>query len=579
MKKLFILLCLLYSGSLYAACTGGVADTCSLTDVQECYTEASEGDTITIPAGTCTWSSQLSISKSIKIQGATACSSTGTPGAADYVITCDDATLITGSGSNRLISISVVGDKSIDISGLTLDGNNNSTYNIYVANSSTTPLRNLRLHGNEFRDCNNINIGTDGEVFALVDHNKFNDNLYDFKFLANNATSWLNFPGIESVGSNNYFYMEDNYSIGMYGIIISSGEGARWVYRYNTVDGAATGPGDKFFDAHGDTRNRGVVAFEIYENTINHSQTRISIDYRGGTGIIFNNTEDGNNSFTFREEKAGCNACADGYPYCSDSDCQPPDPMIGCGDSINNGYVWNNIDSIGITDISESDAATCISENTSWFDDYGTGDTNFTYGTTLPGTCTVNDAYYDTDAEHGSGYDTGELYRCTATNTWTWVYSPYKYPHDLQKASVTIPSGTVVPGIVYEIDIKTGGTVISVTAIDDTFVVLDNTIRAAIVAGLDSTSISDTDFSSLIESDTGSWSATGVVRISANELQITLPAAPLYSLAGGVEEVITVNLPASAMTSGNALSAGNFTIYGQTEGTVSSNRAAIEMLR
>ena len=50
--------------------------------------------------------------------------------------------------------------------------------------------------------------------------------------------------------------------------VLTSGEGARWVYRYNTIDGADIGPGDKYWDAHGDTLNYGVVAHEIYENTI-----------------------------------------------------------------------------------------------------------------------------------------------------------------------------------------------------------------------------------------------------------------------------------------------------------------------
>ncbi|MGA9315345.1 MAG: hypothetical protein WBV77_12025 [Solirubrobacteraceae bacterium] len=36
-------------------------------------------------------------------------------------------------------------------------------------------------------------------------------------------------------------------------------------------------------------------------------------------------------------------------------------------------------------------------------------------------------AYWATDANSGNG----ELYVCTATNTWTGIYQPYTYPHPL----------------------------------------------------------------------------------------------------------------------------------------------------
>jgi hypothetical protein len=39
----------------------------------------------------------------------------------------------------------------------------------------------------------------------------------------------------------------------------------------------------------------------------------------------------------------------------------------------------------------------------------------------IPTTCTAGVAYWATD--------TNGLYKCTATNTWRWIYSPYTYPH------------------------------------------------------------------------------------------------------------------------------------------------------
>lgn len=51
-----------------------------------------------------------------------------------------------------------------------------------------------------------------------------------------------------------------------------------------------------------------------------------------------------------------------------------------------------------------------------------------------PSTCTTGVAYWATDQgnwnQSGSGGQ-GELFQCTATNTWTLFYTPYTYPHPL----------------------------------------------------------------------------------------------------------------------------------------------------
>lgn len=63
-----------------------------------------------------------------------------------------------------------------------------------------------------------------------------------------------------------------------------------------------------------------------------------------------------------------------------------------------------------------------------------TGATGVGSGTlaSRPSTCTTGVAYWATDQgnwnQSGSGGQ-GELYQCTATNTWTLYYTPYTYPH------------------------------------------------------------------------------------------------------------------------------------------------------
>jgi hypothetical protein len=71
----------------------------------------------------------------------------------------------------------------------------------------------------------------------------------------------------------------------------------------------------------------------------------------------------------------------------------------------------------------------------------------------IPGTCTTGVAYWATNqsctdlsgdgvvgASHSANIS-GTLYKCTATNAWTYYYTPYTYPHPLRGEGTT-PSAT-----------------------------------------------------------------------------------------------------------------------------------------
>ena len=57
-------------------------------------------------------------------------------------------------------------------------------------------------------------------------------------------------------------------------------------------------------------------------------------------------------------------------------------------------------------------------------------------GTTLPTTCVVGTAFWKTNAgtwnTSSDGRGSGQLFTCTATDTMTFYYEPYTYPHPLQ---------------------------------------------------------------------------------------------------------------------------------------------------
>lgn len=91
--------------------------------------------------------------------------------------------------------------------------------------------------------------------------------------------------------------------------------------------------------------------------------------------------------------------------------------------------------------------------STSPFD--GTTGTGFGTLANRPSSCTTGVAYWATDQgnwNQSGGGNQGELFTCTATNTWTLTYEPYTYPHPLTTgatpAQPSAPSGltgTVAP--------------------------------------------------------------------------------------------------------------------------------------
>lgn len=66
-----------------------------------------------------------------------------------------------------------------------------------------------------------------------------------------------------------------------------------------------------------------------------------------------------------------------------------------------------------------------------------------------PTTCTVGVGYWATDEgnwNHSGSGPQGNLYICTATNTWTLSYTPFTYPHPLVNTSVVTTANAVLNG-------------------------------------------------------------------------------------------------------------------------------------
>lgn len=128
-------------------------------------------------------------------------------------------------------------------------------------------------------------------------------------------------------------------------------------------------------------------------------------------------------------------------------------------------------------------------------------------------------------------------------------------------------SGTITADDRTESEMVVGGTTLIVDIYGDTLInPFTNDIKNAIVANLNaSSSQNDTDWSSLVEGDVDSWSATGVVRTDDNTYTITFPdfdgdPHTAYEITE-TEYINDIDVPASALTGGIAIEAtGSFTI-------------------
>jgi hypothetical protein len=123
------------------------------------------------------------------------------------------------------------------------------------------------------------------------------------------------------------------------------------------------------------------------------------------------------------------------------------DPTYEWGDTHTGSFNHDPIDSGTLKLMNNRDYYYEVSQSaqtspTSPFN--GTVGTGFGTLANRPTTCTPRVAYWATDQgswnQSGNGGQ-GELYTCTATNTWTMSYEPYTYPHPLIAGGTTGTSG------------------------------------------------------------------------------------------------------------------------------------------
>ena len=287
---LFILILSGFSGPRCAAAVWNSDGTPQ--NIQQIHdTQAQNGDTITIPAGTFTWSTGITITKAITLQGA---------GVGSTIIR-DDVQ------SGQLILWSLAAGLPSRITGIEFQdgGRTNRQIDILLAVGSNTNGSKFRLDHCKWNNLNGASVFD--TVIGVIDHNTFvidrtglPINIYGSYW--NGRTlgdgSWAAPTGF---GSSQFLFIEDNnfthsnpYQEG----ITDSFAGGRFVVRHNNIfNGLIANHGTESTG-----RERGGRAMEVYNNSFTGTNlNRFVGNVRSGGVLFYDNTISGywSNAATF----------------------------------------------------------------------------------------------------------------------------------------------------------------------------------------------------------------------------------------------------------------------------------------
>ena len=439
------------------------AASCSQADVQTAINTSVTGDTVSVPAGNCTWTTGVSIpnSKKIVLLGA---------GMDSTVITrAGTAIEMTTSGS-RVTGFGFIGG-AIEVDG---DGWRIDHCKFYSASSLITALH---PHGER------VGLHPTGLVDNCSFHNGSVAVVLGAMLIERDDQHQVWAKPLNLGSTDNTVFVEDCvFTFTEFGNIIDENYGGGYVFRYNTADGA-------YIEAHSvQMINRAAKKWEIYGNIINDTTASgiyFPFRLRGGTGVVFYNSIIGNfdndgigldNVRSYLDAEGGglCdgdslwdgNEDATGYPCRdqigrgSDSPQWTHSPPGAYTQPLVPAYAWiNRIETnsevpfqvIAYSDNHIKANRDCYSYTASFNGSTGTG-----CGTLAarPATCTTGVGYWATNQSCsdltgmvGASPTTpisGTLYKCTAPNTWTLYYTPYTYPHPL-RAEVPPPADTTPP--------------------------------------------------------------------------------------------------------------------------------------
>lgn len=368
------------------------AASCSYSDVLSAYNAASEGDIVSIPAGTSTWSSTFNLTKGITIQGAGKASTI-------IAVNIDPAILVTLSS-----------DVAVRITGIYFKQTNNNSGKTAVRVRPSVYgniLRNIQIDNCKFeKGSRDVNIR--GDVYGVIYQNEFINNNIAIGFEGNNDGSWR-LPIV--AGSSSAMFIEDNTFVINNNAdrepneLIYHQEGARSVTRYNTFDASTyTAGAAMFFDSHGQWTPpyRGQPILEIYRNKFNCDNSYRMMNIRGGSVLLHNNSGNCSSNYSFHLD----NEQTESWP-------QP--------DQVYNSFMWNNT---GIPTLYFPNSSSIIQQNRDYF-------------LHAP----ASSGGKETLINNGLG---GMTFTSSGANAY-YPYTEYTYPHPLRSGQIN-PTDVQPPG-------------------------------------------------------------------------------------------------------------------------------------
>jgi hypothetical protein len=275
----------------------------SVADVQRIHdTLAHDGDTITLPTGTFSWTSRLNITKGITLQGATTIVGLSSrPTVTDATIIQDNTPR---SGfSAGIIDVAIGSSQSFRLTGFTFAPGSSTVYAasngaIRLFSRGSSPNTSMRIDHCHFASLyQGKDIFVSGWVCGVADHNVFDcrgittsfhiwHNNYGGSSQINGNGSWADYPWY---GTNKFFFIEDNRINGSATTAtsgtIDAWSGARWVARHNYFNNSHPA-------GHGTegAPHRGMRASEVYDNTINWTVANSGGLQRSGSSLWHDNS-------------------------------------------------------------------------------------------------------------------------------------------------------------------------------------------------------------------------------------------------------------------------------------------------
>jgi hypothetical protein len=352
------------------------AASCNASDVQAALNSVnSDGTTVNIPAGNCTWTSTVTYNQTFStvVQGQSVVAFNGTPGTSGYSASASDNTHITTTiadlTGNPTLVINTAAGKSFRLTGISITANaaggGDAAYagELQVSGHSTS----VRIDHNHFvgnTENNGEHVIQPGNINGVIDHNFFDATPATNLFFIIPMTPDYNNTGeqygngswaaAENFGTSQFIFAEANvFQNGTFAY--DCFVGGRFVFRYNTLGNFTR------MQYHGLTPDfhRGCRAYEVYGNSaqfVPNPSTSSScgpggnmlcyffalFDLEGGTGMIWNNSSLGygslingyvprTNSNTYPET-----APPNGWGYCGTQ--QTGVTSAWDGNTSSNGY-------------------------------------------------------------------------------------------------------------------------------------------------------------------------------------------------------------------------------------------------